>query len=280
VSSSFFVKVNEAPQIEAVIEPVREEALRCSEGPLEELRGTWDEGGALHLYRHGKSTRPVEVVYENGEMIVRVLALSSADDFDLAFRLTETLGGDGEITHEEHGAMPAREARRRLGHEWMVRETAVAYQAVVEVLRDNPENTADVLGPVRTASIGRTMLERVGSSPTALLEMLRRVQFIEDTHRRCMRLPFTNAGTGTVCTPWSMEVDGFYGAPTHLGLLMGDDYRFIPVAMAREAAADAWIPLDEHQFAIDAIPEARRGAIRKLVETKGVKPKVWWQFWR
>jgi hypothetical protein len=263
-----------------VIEAVREDALRCSEGALEELRGPWEEGGVLHLYRHGTSTRPVEVAYENGEVSVRVLALSSPDDFDLAFRLTEVLGGDGEITHEEHGAMPAREARSRLGNEWMVRETAAAYQAVLEALRDNPENVAEVMGPVRRASIGRKMLERVGTSPTALLEVLRRLQFMEDTHRACLRLPFTNAGKGTVCTPWSMEVDGFYGAPTHLGLLVGDDYRFITVEVAREAAADAWIPLDEHQFAIDAIPEGRRAAIRKLVETKGVGPKTWWQFWR
>lgn len=270
----------EAPRFEAVIEQLNDDALRCAEGPLADLTGPWPEGGALHFYRHGLATRSVELASEDGTMTVRVLALSSPDEYDLAFRFVEVLGGDREIEHEEHGAMPASEARARLGNEWMLREMAASHAAILSSLREHPHYHVEVQGAVRGVAIGPKMLERVGESAIALLDAIRRIQYIEETHPPRHQLPFTNAGKGTICTPWELDEPGFYGAPTHLGLLQGDDYRFVPVAVAREAAGDAWIALDEQQFAIDAIPEAGRAAIRSLVEQKGVGPKTWWQFWR
>lgn len=272
-----------APRFEAVIEGLHDETLRCVEAPLEELTGPWLEEGALHVYRHGLSTRSVELSYADGELTVRVLALSSPDEYDLAFRLVELLGGDGEIRHEEHGAMPAREARAKLGNEWMLREMAVAHAAILGAIRDNPHHHVEILGAVRGVAIGKKMLERVGDSAIALLEAVRRIQYIDETHQTCLQFPFTNAGKGTICTPWSFELDGYYGAPTHLGVMVGNDYRFLTVEVAREAAGDAWIPLDEIRFAIDAIPEERQAAIAALAKAKGVKgmgPKSWWQFWR
>jgi hypothetical protein len=72
----------------------------------------------------------------------------------------------------------------------------------------------------------------------------------------------------------------FFGAPTHLGIMIGNDYRFLTIPQAREAVGDAWIQLDEVQFAIDAVPEDRHGELRALARARGVGPKTWWQFWR
>ena len=124
MSSSFFVRRDPPDDAAAVIAALERPGVRWADGELDELDGTWPEGVVL-LWIPGASTRGVEVTHGDGRMCVRILAMSAPEDYDLAFRLLEVLGGDRPVEPEEGEPVPAAEVRATFGGEWMTRNMAV-----------------------------------------------------------------------------------------------------------------------------------------------------------
>jgi hypothetical protein len=130
VSSSFFVRRGPPDDAAAVIAALDRPGVRWADGELDELVGPWPEGVVL-LWIPNASTRGVEVItHSDGKMAVRILAMSSPEDYDLALRLVEVLGGDGEVEPEEGAPVPAAAVRTTFDREWMLRNMAAGAHAI------------------------------------------------------------------------------------------------------------------------------------------------------
>jgi hypothetical protein len=123
VSSSFFVRRGPPDDAAAIVAALDRSGVRWADGELEELNGPWPEGVVL-LWIPGASTRGVEVTVVDGRMCVRILAMSSPEDYDLAFRLVEVLGGDGQVEPEEGEPVKAAEVRAKFDQEWIAKNMA------------------------------------------------------------------------------------------------------------------------------------------------------------
>lgn len=130
MSSSFFVRRGPPDDAAAVITALDRPGVRWADGEIDELVGTpWPEGVVL-LWIPGASTRGVELTYTDGRMCVRVLAMSSPEDYDLAFRLVEVLGGDGPVEPEEGEPLPAAQVRTRFDDAWVKANMAAGANGV------------------------------------------------------------------------------------------------------------------------------------------------------
>ncbi|HUQ05487.1 MAG TPA: hypothetical protein VM261_23455 [Kofleriaceae bacterium] len=130
MSSSFFVRRGPPDDAAAVIAALERPGVRWADGELDELVGPWPEGVVV-LWIPGASTRGVEVItHSDGKMAVRILAMSSPEDYDLALRLVEVLGGDRPVEPEEGEPLPAAQVRKRFDREWMLRNMATGATAI------------------------------------------------------------------------------------------------------------------------------------------------------
>jgi hypothetical protein len=129
VSSSFFVRRGPPEDAAAVITALDRPGVRWADGDLDELVGPWPDGVVL-LWIPGASTRGVELTYTDGRMCVRVLAMSAPEDYDLAFRLVEVLGGDGAVEPEEGEPVPAKDVRARFDDAWVKANMAAGANGV------------------------------------------------------------------------------------------------------------------------------------------------------
>ncbi len=133
MSSSFFLRRDPPTDAAAVIAALDRPGLRWADGELDELSGPWPAGVVL-LWVPGASTRGVEITCADGRIGVRVLAMSSPDDYDLAFRLIEVLGGDGAVEPEAGAPLPAATVRTRFDRVWMTTNMAAGAAGVAAAL--------------------------------------------------------------------------------------------------------------------------------------------------
>lgn len=129
MSSSFFVRREPPDDAAEIIAAIDRPGLRWADGELDELVGPWPEGVVL-LWIPGASTRGVEITHGDGTMCVRILAMSAPEDYDLAFRLVEVLGGDGPVEPEDGEPVPAKDIRAKFDKEWMARNMATGAAAI------------------------------------------------------------------------------------------------------------------------------------------------------
>ena len=288
MSSSFFVEMSAAPMIDQILGAIDGDDLRCAEKPIAKLSGTWPDG-ALHFYRHGQSTRSVEVVREGNEMQVRILSLSSPVDYELAFRFVELLGGDGTVRHEEADAFPAAEVASRFRGDWMARDLAVSITGLVDAVRSGaPSTYASVSGPVRPVHIGARLLDEVSDEdgdvdPMALIEAARRIQNLEGYQEREHLPAWGIAGPASEVAIWDPAIPSLFSQVTHVGVRLSDTNGYVPISALPDVAGERFCFLDDAQFVIDAIPEAERPAMLERARALGVPaggPKKWWQLWK
>jgi hypothetical protein len=173
VSSSFLIRRERPPNVAQVIAALERPGLALAGGDLGALRGAWPDGSLL-LWLPGRSSRGVEVSYTGGEVQVRVLAMSSPQDYDLAFRLVEVLGEHREVAIEDlDDPTTADQVRARCDAAWMARDLAAAVTALRTALTTGLKAT--ISGPVHSLEIeAGTAID-----PAQIIDILRRAQPVD-----------------------------------------------------------------------------------------------------
>jgi len=253
VSSSFFVRRDPPDDAAAVIAALERPGVRWADGELDELVGPWPEGVVL-LWIPGASTRGVELTHGDGRMCVRILAMSAPEDYDLAFRLLEVLGGDRQIEPEEGEPVLASEVRARFGGEWMTRNMAAGAAGIGAALARGKRVT--VSGPGT-----KVRIEPVQPfDAVAFLETMRHAQAAaldgDDATERAGEIVSDDEGDDER-TPWQEIEDGelLVGEQEHQEELQALDAKLAPVARKPTGAlSGAWFLLFYVVVALLVVP--------------------------
>jgi hypothetical protein len=169
VSSTFFLTRERPASIEEVVAGLDRPGLRVADGELAALCGPWPDGSRW-FYVPGRSSRGVEVRYEDGRFEIRLLSASTPEDYDLAFRILEVLGGTRPVQSEDGETTPADQLRARFGGDWMVRDMAAGITAIRWSLSTG--DAVRIEGPVNAIEIA----PGAAVVATDLLDALRRAQ--------------------------------------------------------------------------------------------------------
>jgi hypothetical protein len=224
VSSSFFVRREPPGDAAAVIKAIDRPGLRWVDGELDELVGPWPPGVVL-LWIPGGSTRGVEITYAEGRMCVRLLAMSSREDYDLAFRLVEVLGGDGEVEPEEGEPVPAARVREHFDAAWIEHNIATGAAGIGAALARGKRVT--VSGPITSVRIDPVQ----PFDAAAFLESMRTAQVTAAAD--------DGGDDDGAPTPWEEieDSDLLAGEQEHQAELQARDGRLAPLAATRRASA-------------------------------------------
>jgi hypothetical protein len=151
----------------------------------EELVDPWLEGYAFHLHRDQLSTRGVELCWESDQLQVRLLTLSSPEDWELAFRvLEEATGGRGTIRAED-GREESVEDLRRVFGDLCSTTNEGGTRFLIERIEEGETNLT-LPGPIRPFCIGPRVLEELLSEgpreglTERLLDRIRNVQYTRE----------------------------------------------------------------------------------------------------
>jgi hypothetical protein len=170
MSTSLFVDAPVPPALREVLEAIdRDGDLALADGEIAAL-GAWPESGLF--YRRGRSSRGVHVGFDGARFAIRLLVLSSPDDYELAFRFAEVLGGERDVLVEPGDRVAARDLRAKLAGDWMVRDMAVGVTAIRSSLATG--GTVRIEGPVRALEISPEALDTTDA--LGMIEVLRRAQ--------------------------------------------------------------------------------------------------------
>jgi hypothetical protein len=266
-----------APEVATVMAALGAD-VRCIE--LADLAPErWPEG-TVHLHRVGRSTRGVELIFRDGRVSTRLVALANRDDWELAYRILETFAASAsaEVSGEDGAVASLAEVRPRF-HDVLLRETAAGLVAMRQALDRNPGEIIRFHGAVRDVFIGERSLRELPDD-LALMERVRRLQYIE-TEGFEMRRPIPLLASGGVrLTVWTPDRAQAFEETDNVGLAAPSGSLTVPVSELPALAGERFHWLDERQFAIDAVPSADMPMLYAKAEAVAVKAKKWWQFWR
>jgi hypothetical protein len=257
--------------------------VRCRE---DLVAGEWPDR-AVHVYRVGRSTRGVELLRRGSELGVRMVACANDADWELAFALLERLNAS-PITGEDGTCVALADARSGFA-EVVARETAAAI-STLHALIDQGEKI-ELEGVTRTVYFGSRMLSGIGREPGALLERIRRIQYVVDEGFEPVAPEDLAAMMGLPepleLSVWDPDVAQVF-APTSLVALRTPTL-YVPMDALPAVVGPRFAWLDERQFTIAAIPaderpalveRATRAAVDPYAKIRAYETKKWWQFWR
>ncbi len=291
MSYSMSVELSATPELASIVRSLGADVVIHEEVPA----GGWPEDvEAVHLYQVGKSTRGIEVGYEDGTFSVRMLACAGPDDWRLAYAtMAAAAGPDATITGEDGTTGRCATGWEDFGRV-MARELATSIVTIKTMVAQG--NAMEMNGAVRPVYFGPKMLERVGDNPLHLLEAIQVVQYIDaqgfefvDYQNLASLLGLgVDVGGFSVWDP--TKAQAFAPAPT-LGIKCDEAGLYISTDSIAAVAGKRLIWLDEKQFAIAATPAAELPAlIARAKEHRvdfhaGVRSMVrgdrkWWQFWK
>jgi hypothetical protein len=279
MSYTMTVKVSRPPNAAAVLSELGRD-VRGGEGLG---RGDWPER-LVHLHRARHSTRGITIERKGTVLSVRMAACTNWADWDLAFSLFDAV--DATPIEGEDATTVALVDGRAGFAEVMARELWASVSTLHTVIE--PRREVQLTGTVRDVFVGRRMLREIGRDPVAMLERIRRVQYIEDagfefvTHSNLSATRWLTAGLGF--SLWNPKRPQAFGPTTHLALT-GARTLHVPLAALPEVVGSRFAWLDEKQFTIAATPEAEIAQLVERAERVAFDPyaklnKKWWQFWR
>jgi hypothetical protein len=261
----------------------RLESARCAENPDGLPDVPWPTG-ILHFYLEGISTRGIEVIFEDGELRVRLVALACPEDWALAYDFLSAFSGDPEaIVHGEDGVSGP--CGRLSAHfaEVMIHEIASAVSAALALGAGS--EILQVPGPVRAVTIGPRFLGSLPTDPaeraSAIFDSIRAVQYPErNGYEVQSSIPLSAPGVPTLAV-WSPARAQAFEPVDAVGLSSPSGNLYIPVAQLPELVGDKFRWLDERRFAIDSVTDPGLFERAKRVSIDPYKrSKKWWQFWR
>jgi hypothetical protein len=240
-------------------------------------------GGRFQIYRPGRSTRGVAFSVEDGRAEARMVSFANEDDWLLGLELLRAFAADGSTIEGEDGTTAKGDPQPFLTA--MIRENAAAFVVVKSLVAERGEKHPKIVGPKREVLIGERLLRDVADDPIALMERIRRLQYLEDEGFEVVEPMSLPAGIGVEISLWDPRKAQAFAPTKHVGLSAPSGSLTIPVAEVPALAGSHFHWLDEEQFAIDAAPEDelpelfRRAALVAASPHEKVTRK-WWQFWK
>lgn len=224
-------------------------------------RGHWPEG-VVHLYRARQSTRGIAIERKGTALLVKMVACTNRADWDLAFTVLEALGASP--VEGDDGTMAALVDIRAAFAEIIARELVASIGTLHSVIKQRKE--LQLTGAVREVYFGPRMLRELGQDPEAILERIRRIQYIEDegfefvTYSSLSAMMHLTVDLGF--SLWNPKRSQSFGATTHLALSSAKTLH-VPLKALPEVVPARFSWLDEKQFTIAETPE---GEIPQLIE--------------
>jgi hypothetical protein len=265
MSYSFYVETKKPPALARLIETLGLEDLRCIEEA--EVSEGLHPGFCFHLYRHGLSTRSVEVAFEKGMLQARVMTCASPDEYELALRLCEEaarMAGVGEIQSEEGAALTLGD-RGEYDAEWVEWMVGAGYKSLLAI--GTRSGSVKLDGPNRPFAFGPRCVAMLESTPEDarpghLLDMMRRVQYPNDETLyvdKVMEVDKDGGGTFTFAT-MAADVDYFLTRAQYLALVC-DRFLLVPFDAGPELVAERWKWLDDDHATVAAVPQSEWPAV-------------------
>src|SRR5215510_14860466 len=144
MSYSFYVRTDVKPSVADVLA-----RIDFPDVVAPDARGAWPDG-TLHIYRAEISTRTTEITYEDHAFQVRIMALASPEDYELAFRVVEHLAvlTGSQVKSEEDITFPAEKLRDIYDTTW-VKHMTDSQPNFIRHFAKNEGKTITIVGPVR-----------------------------------------------------------------------------------------------------------------------------------
>src|SRR5262245_44262796 len=119
MSYSFYIRTDVRPAVADVLA-----RIDLPDIVAPDAHSAWPDG-TMHIYRAEISTRSTEITYENHAFQVRILALASPEDYELAFRVVEHLAvlTGSQVESEDDISFPAEKLRDINDTSWVERMT-------------------------------------------------------------------------------------------------------------------------------------------------------------
>lgn len=159
MSYSFYAH-GEAPDFDLLRtypEPLFVDGMEPGAHPM----GRFQDGEVLHVYRHGVTTRSVEIAYEHGAFSARVLTLACAEDYRIALHLVceaaRRVGG--QVESEEGVRFAPDEVDAHYGPAWIAQHIAQLVDMTALMAREHGE--ISMLGAGAQIHLDPATLDRV-----------------------------------------------------------------------------------------------------------------------
>lgn len=246
-------------------------------------RSDWPET-LVHLYRASMSTRGIEIECKGTALSIKMVACTNHADWDLAFTLFEAVGASP--IEGEDGTTAVLSHVREGFAEVMARELSSSISTLHALIEQGKD--IQLTGAVRKVYFGRRMLREIGQDPEAMLERIRRIQYLEDEGFQFVE--YSNLSAMMRLTVdlgfsiWDPKRDQAFAATTHLALF-SDKKLHVPLTALPEVVGTRFAWLDEEQFTIVATPAEEIAQLIERAERFAFNPyaklnKKWWQFWK
>lgn len=232
-------------------------------------RGDWPE--VVHLHRARHSTRGITIERKDTVLLIKMVACANRADWDLAFSLLEALGAT-PVEGEDGKAAALIDLRTEFA-DVMARELGASISALHAAIEQRSE--PELSGAVRKVYFGPRMLREIGQDPEAMLEQIRRIQYIEDEGFEFVEYSSLSAmmrlSVELGFSLWNPRRAQAFGATTHLAL-SSDKKLHIPLNALPKIAGLRFAWLDERQFTIAATPEAEISQLIRRAEPFAFNP--------
>jgi hypothetical protein len=268
MSFSFYIDAPHAPDYQRVIDDLDSWDLHCSEEELEE--GPWP-AGTIHFYRDEVSTRGVEITHDENRFQVRILTLSSPEDYELALRFVRAAALELErpIEPEDYQAVTIEEMEARYDADWIRRTNQHGAMVIRQLVQENDTGFVTLMGAKRPIYLGPRIVQEIEEAGDEdgfldrLMERMREVQNVdgdsyffanvmEAHHPQSPDRKFTFAVFGPTVS--YLLPDAQYIAlivdPNEAPIFIPSDK--LPLILPE----DSWNWLDERQMLIEVIDES------------------------
>ncbi len=163
MSFSFSIQAPEPPIVGEVFDGIDYWDIQCDK----ELSfdDPWPEGTQM-LFRDGISARGIEITYENDEIQVRILTLSSPSDYELAFCFLDSIASclDQEFINpegeEEPYSFSIDQLRERYNQEWIQETNSYGLNFIKKML-DEEHQYVNLIGYRRDFYIGKRLYQEL-----------------------------------------------------------------------------------------------------------------------
>jgi hypothetical protein len=292
MSYSFYIRTDARPRVADVVA-----RLGFPDVVAPDAHGPWPDG-TLHIYRAGISTRATEITYEDHAFQVRILALASSEDYELALRVVDQLSAltGSQVESEEGEVFPAQRLQDIYDATW-VRHMTESEPRVLGHWAKGEGETVTIAGPVRQFHIGPRLYSELDTAgpenefPQRILEAIRRVQYQDLSgfiEAAVMEVSSPDGKKTITLSVWSPEnATHFVERVEYLHLMPNnrpDGLFVIPYQALPEIAKGQFAWLDENQCLVEPVssdnwPELLRAAERFITSPFESRRK-WWKPWR